>query len=133
VYLTNLIMMRSALLLGFFLVVPSLTGCQTSQSVLDRQRHDGPPIEYTLQVPPAFEVVSVDFDVAYASTMSGGGGVGGVIIPVTGSSQEQAFVKVNAVDRATGQRVLLVYGDLRRRSEPLAIIRLAQEVAAEAR
>lgn len=114
--------MRHASALAW-LALALLAGC--ARGVPDVLQVPGPyevPREYTLQIPAGYDVRSASFGASYATSVSGGVGDAAV----TGSSTQDAFVSVYAVERATGQEVLLVYGDIRRRAEPVAIIRLAR-------
>jgi hypothetical protein len=101
------------------------TGCRSEQGVLRELAPDAPAAAYTLQVPEGYEVRSVGFGATYTTSVSGGGGIGEFVLPVSGSSSQQPYVHIHALELATGLDVLLVYGDVRRRALPVAIIRLA--------
>ena len=112
--------MRRAL---FLLAAVVVAGC--SRGIPEVLQVPGPyevPREYTVQIPDGYDVRSATFGTSYAASVSGGAGD----TAVTGSSTQDAYVSVFAVERATGQEVVLVYGDIRRRAEPVAIIRLAR-------
>ncbi len=75
-----------------------------------------PTRDVLLQIPDGLEIRSVDYDVALYSDVSGGDltftSVGG-----------RAFVKVVAVDRRTGEQVLLLYENITKRPTPIQVIR----------
>jgi hypothetical protein len=105
------------------LIALPLAGC-AEHPMLRNLPPDAPVAEYTVQIPEGYEVRSVGFGAAYDTSVSGGGGIGTLALPVSGSSSQQPYVHVHVVERATGQHVLLVYADIRRRTEPVALIRL---------
>lgn len=91
-----------------------LVGCRSSSPLpISLERHTGPPREYRIEIPDGFEVRSAGFGASYEA--SGSESV---------SSTQYPYVHVFATERATGQPVLLVYGDLRRQPTPVAIVRL---------
>jgi hypothetical protein len=106
------------------LVAILLTGCRSEQGVLRELAPDAPAAEYTLQVPEGYQVRTVGFGATYTTSVSGGERIGELVFPVSGSSAQQPYVHIHATEQATGQDVLLVYGDIRRRVLPIAIIRL---------
>ena len=73
---------------------------------------------YDLELPADLEIKSVDFSATTFSDVSGTphGPVG---TTVTG----RAFVRVYAVDKASGEQFLLLYEDITRRKRPVEIIR----------
>ena len=95
----------------------ALAGCRGSREVLPRLSPGAPPLEYTLDVPAGFDVVRTEFGASYATSISGDN-------VLTGASATNAYVYVYATERATAQQAVLVYGDLRERTTPIAIIRL---------
>ena len=114
-------------------VVP-LTGCWSARAV-----NTLPPpasaraetVEHVLDLPEGLEVRWVDYDAALA------GNVSGAINPdvptaVTTSLYGRAFVKVFAVERATGEEVLLVYDNIAQRSAPARVIRFRRPAAERA-
>ena len=111
--------MRAALSIGLVACV-ALGGCRGNRDVLRPLPAGAPAVEYSVQIPAGYEVRSAGFGAAYTTSVSGGGGD----VPVSGSSAQDAYLSVYAVERATGQEVVLVYGDIRRRPDPVAIIRL---------
>jgi hypothetical protein len=68
-----------------------------------------PVREYTLEIPPNLEVRNVDFS---ATEFKHGDEVGG-----------RGFLKVYAVDRGSGEAVLLIFEDIAHRKQPLQVIR----------
>lgn len=102
----------------------ALGACRGERAILQDLPPDAPAAEFTLRVPDGYEIRSIGFGAAYATDVSGGGSAGEVVIPVSGSSTQKAYVHVYAVERATGQDVLLVYADIRRRPDPVAIVRI---------
>lgn len=74
-----------------------------------------PVVEFDLEVPSNLEIRQVDFVATEYSTDYEGrysGAIGG-----------RAFLKVYAVDRTTGDAVLLLYEDIERRKQPVQIVR----------
>ena len=72
--------------------------------------------EYVLDLPEGLEIRSVDYDATVAGNVSGAAEV------VSTSIYGRAFVKVFAVERATGEEVLLIYENLGERSTPVQIM-----------
>jgi hypothetical protein len=114
----------SRILVALLLLTIGLTGCRPERALLRDLGPDAPMAEYTVQVPEGYEVRSVGFGAGYDTSVSGGGYPGGLSLPVSGSSSQRPYLHVYAVEQATGQEVLLLYGDIRRRVEPVVIIRL---------
>lgn len=110
--------------LAVCLATLALAGCHTERAILRNLDPDAPAAEYTIRIPDGYDVRSAGFGAAYATSVSGGVDVNGISQPVSGSSYQQPYVHVYAVERATGQEVLLVFGDMRRRADPVAIVRL---------
>jgi len=74
-----------------------------------------PVQEFSLELPPNLEVRHVDFSATEFATDHNGmyaGAVGG-----------RAFLKVYAVDRESGEAVLLIYEDIAHRKQPVQVIR----------
>ena len=104
-----------------------LAGCSKgyADTLLPTAEADAPPPEYSVQIPDGYDVRSVDYDAAlvgiasgeYTSTRVAGRGV----------------VTVCAVERATGDEVVLVYDDVQSRPTPTAVIRLDRAPAPRAR
>ncbi len=103
----------------------ALTGCRSQEAVLRSLPPDAPPIEYSLRIPEGYDVRSAGFGATYKPGDAGNGYlVGPLFLSTDGSAQQQSFVHVFAVERATGQEVLLVYGGDGQRADPLLIYRL---------
>ena len=99
---------------GLFL----LAGCAHRIDTLPPVAKPGAPLrEITLEIPEGFEVRSIDYDAAMYSSVSGSGGM------TSTSAGGRAFVKVLAVERSSGQQVLLLYENVSARSQPVEIIR----------
>ncbi|MFL5540631.1 MAG: hypothetical protein ACJ8J0_16695 [Longimicrobiaceae bacterium] len=106
----------------------ALAGCvRTVNTLPPVTRPDAPIQEQTLYVPPGLEIRSVDYEASLYSDVSGGGSQ---LVPTTTSPGGRAFVKVFAVDRKTGEQVLLLYEDITRRPRPIAIIRFREDAGA---
>ena len=99
--------MRSTLLAALLTSTALLTGCGSTNTLLPVAQPWQATREYVLKLPDNYEIRSVDFE---ASTDSSG---------VKG----RGFVKVLAVDRRSGEQVLILYENISVRSEPVAIIR----------
>lgn len=97
------------------LALGGLFGCRgTSPLPISLERHAGPPREYRIEIPDGFEVRSAGFGASYEASGNA----------TSVSSWQYPYVHVFATEQATGQPVLLVYGDLRRQPTPVAIVRL---------
>ena len=90
-------------------------------------RLDGPPTaraadalppEYRIEIPDGYDVQSVDYDASYVGLT--GGAEGTATTKVGG----RGVVAVYALQRATGDRVVLVYDNIEQRPTPSAIIHL---------
>jgi hypothetical protein len=84
--------------------------------------------EITLEIPDGFEVRSVDYDAAMYSDVSGTPGILGGTSTTLGG---RGFVKVLAVERSSGQQVLLLYENVSQRSQPVQIIRFRSAPSVE--
>ena len=73
-----------------------------------------------LEIPEGMEIRSIDYDATMYSDVSGTSGNFGVTSTSVGG---RAFVKVVAVERSTGEQVLLLYENILERSGPIQIIR----------
>ena len=109
--------MRASLLL---VACAALGGCRANRDVLRPLPAGAPAAEYGVEIPAGYDVHSAGFGASYRTSVDGGAGGA----PVMGSSAQNAYLSVYATERATGQEVVLVYGDIRTRAEPVAIIRL---------
>jgi ketosteroid isomerase-like protein len=111
-------MMKTTVLAGTLL----LAGCTHTVNTLPPLAAPGAALqEITLQIPDGLEVVSIDYDAALFSDVSGysSASIGGTSTSLGG----RAFMKVHAVDRVTREQVLLLYEDVTKRTEPIQIIR----------
>jgi hypothetical protein len=100
-------MMKTTVLAGTLL----LAGCTHTVNTLPPLAAPGAALqEITLQIPNGLEVVSIDYDAALFSDVSGysSASIGGTSTSLGG----RAFVKVHAVDRVTREQVLLLYEDV---------------------
>ena len=72
---------------------------------------------YDLELPADLEIKAVDFSATTYADVSGApqGAVGSTV-------NGRAFVKVYAVQKTTGEQVLLLYEDITRRRRPVQII-----------
>ena len=113
-------MRRLSLLLTVLVV--ALSGCRQSRPLLRTLPAGATALEAAIEIPDGYDVRTAGFGASYNTHVSGG----------SGSSTQQPYVYVHAVERATGQNVLLVYGDIRRRAEPVLIVRMQPERAATA-
>ncbi len=103
--------------LGGAAVLIALAACRPVNTVPAPVRPTDPIQEYDLQIPGNLEVRHVDFSATAYADASGtpdhtGATVGG-----------RAFLKVYAVDRTTGESVLLLYENIAERKQPVQIIR----------
>lgn len=91
-----------------------LGGCRGSRSVLYDARPGRAPQEYAVDVPPRYEVRSAGFGAAHAVSVSRG----------SGTPDERPYLHLYAVDRETGDEVVLIYADIRTQRTPTTMIRL---------
>jgi hypothetical protein len=80
--------------------------------------------EITLQIPAGLEVKSVNYNATMYANVSGTSGNYGVTSTDAGG---RAFVQVVAVDRDSGEQVLLLYENITQRPAPFQIIRFRTE------
>lgn len=114
-------MNRSRLVFVVSFMLPLLGGCSRTVNTLPPvSRADAPLQEITLEIPDGLEVRSVDYDATMFSNVSGTSGTYGVTSTSVGG---RAFVKVFAVDRGSGEQVLLLYENIVERPRPIQIIR----------
>jgi hypothetical protein len=78
------------------------------------------PQEVTLQIPEGFDIQSVSYSATMYPNVSGTSGTYGVTTTTAGG---RAFVQVLAVDRNSGEQVLLLYENVAQRAHPIQIIR----------
>jgi hypothetical protein len=101
---------------GVLISAVNLAGCHPINTVPDTALPKDPIREFKLELPPNLEVRHIDFSATqYATDENGiyGGQTGG-----------RAFIKVYAVDRVTGESVLLLYENIGKRKQPLQMIRI---------
>ena len=109
-------------------VVPILLALTLSSAACSSTVNTLPPVtaptaplqEVVLEIPDGLEIRSVDYDATMYSDVSGMSGSYGVTSTSVGG---RAFVKVVAVDRKTGEQVLLLYENIHQRPKPIQIIR----------
>ena len=108
-------------LMGTGIALLLLGGCTRTVNTLPPvTRPDAPLQEITLEIPDGLEVRSVDYDASMFSNVSGTSGTYGVTTTAVGG---RAFVKVFAIDRGSGEQVLLLYENIAERPRPIQIIR----------
>lgn len=112
--------MRLALLVALAL---SIAGCGSSyrSTLLPTAEAGGPPPQYRVVVPEGYDVLSVDYDASLVGIASGE--------DTSTEVKGRGVLAIHAVERATGDEVVLVYDDIQGRPRPSAIIRLDPEVA----
>ncbi|MEM1117214.1 MAG: hypothetical protein AAF845_01920 [Bacteroidota bacterium] len=106
-----------------------LVGCGPGyRSTLLPTAEAGAPLpEYGVVVPDGYEVLSVDYDAALVGIATGNQ------FSTRTSVRGLGVLAVYAVERETGQRVVLVYDDLEARPRPTAVIRLEPETVGQAK
>ena len=103
------------------LIALSSSACSRTVNTLPPVSKPGAPLsEISLEIPPGLEVRSVDYDASMFSDVSGLSGQYGYTSTSVGG---RAFVKVYAVERESGEQVLLLYENIAQRSKPIQIIR----------
>lgn len=105
---------------GLLLSLALLTGCSKGypDTLLPTADAGAPAPEYRIEVPDGYDVRSVDYDAALVGIASGN--QYGTNTHVRG----RGVVAIYAVERATGDEVVLVYDDIQTRPSPSAVIRL---------
>ena len=101
--------------LALVAALAALAGCSNS-SVIPDVDLDAPTAAFALDLPAGYRVVdaSADSDLAVDD----------------GSTDRQTFLNVLAEHVATGERVLIVYEDVHKRSSPIAVFRFREGAAA---
>ncbi|WP_420455463.1 hypothetical protein [Rubrivirga sp.] len=101
-----------------------LAGCGGyGSTLLPTAEPDEVPYEYRVEVPDGYDVRSVDYD---ASLVGLSNGESSTVV------RGRGVVTVYAVERATGQEVVLIYDDVLARSSPTAIVRIERTPLAQA-
>lgn len=91
--------------------------CNRTVNTLPRLARPASPVEQILlQIPEGLEIRSVDYDAAMYSEATDAN----LSFALVGG---RAFVKVMAVDRRTGELVLLLYENITQRAAPIQVIR----------
>lgn len=92
----------------------AITACFPVNTVPEPVRPADPVEEFDLEIPGNLDVRHVDFSATMFSQTSGShhSSVGG-----------RAFLKVYAVDRASGESVLLIYENVAERKQPVQVFR----------
>ena len=100
-----------------------LAGCGGGfrTTLLETAEAGQPAPEYRVSIPDGYEVMSVDYDAALVGFASGDSS--GTSTTLGG----KGVLSVYAVERATQQRVVFVYDDVRGRATPTAVIRLSED------
>ena len=104
--------------LALVLPLVALAGCSPGygSTLLPTAEAGAPAPEYRIDVPDGYDVRSVDYDASLVGIASGER----TSTRVAG----RGVVAIYAVERATGQEVVLVYDDVQNRPAPSAVIRL---------
>lgn len=90
-------------------------GCHPLNTVPRPALPEDPIQEFTLELPPNLEVRQIDFSATEYATDEQG--------RYSGETGGRAFIKVFAVDRVTGESVLLLYENVGFRKQPIQVIR----------
>ena len=96
----------------------ALAGCGPGYrtTLLQTAEPGAPPPEYRVEIPEGYDVLAVDYDAALVGIASGEN--------TSTSVEGKGVVTVHAVERATGDEVVLIYDDVPARRTPTAVIRL---------
>ena len=105
-------------LLPLVLIVLSACAPGYQSTLLPTAEAGAPPPEYRIQIPDGYDVRSVDYDASLVGIASGNQ------YSTSTDVRGRGVVAVYAVERATGQEVVLVYDDVAARPTPTAILRL---------
>ena len=109
------------------LIAIASAACTSTINTLPPVTDPAAPVqEVSLQIPEGLDVRSVHYSATMYPNVSGTSGSYGVTSTSVGG---RAFVQVVAVDRETGEQVLLLYEDIAQRSEPIQIIRFRTDGA----
>jgi hypothetical protein len=92
-----------------------LLGCQPLNTVPAPLAPEEPTQQYELVLPGNLEVHNVEFSAALVSR--------GSVNDPSGGVEGRGFVKVYAVDRDSGDSVLLIYENVAERKEPVQVVR----------
>ena len=104
-----------------------LAGCRPINTLPDPVSPTDPVQEFALEIPANLEVRHVDFS---ATTFADDAAIRQGPRTAVGG---RGFIEVYAVDRATGEAVLLIYEDVGMRKQPLQIIRFKNVPGGQAR
>jgi hypothetical protein len=99
------------------MVLAVVTGCGPVNTVPAPVAATDPVQEYSLEIPANLEVRHVDFAATTFSYVSG------TLDLASTAVGGRAFLKVYAVDRTSGESVLLLYENIARRHRPVPVIR----------
>lgn len=94
-----------------------LVGCSPVNTVPPPVSPEAAIQEFALEIPAGLEVRNVDFTASLYSDVSG---TPNAVGSATGG---RAFLKVYAVDRKSGESVLLLYENIEKRKRPVQVIR----------
>lgn len=119
--------MRFAPVLPLLLALPACA--RVVDTLPPRTTPNAAVVESTLYVPAGLEIRNVDYVASLYSNVGGGGVSAGIGMPNVTSVGGRAFIKVFAVDRRTGEQVLLLYENVSERPRPIQIIRFRAEGA----
>ena len=93
-------------------VVVALAGCSSNRTVVPGVGIEEPTAYFTLSLPEGYRVVEASAETEVRGT--------------DGSSRSRAYLSVLAEHVETGRRVLLIYQDVNRRTEPVAVYRFEE-------
>lgn len=94
-----------------------LVGCSPVNTVPPPVSPEAAVQEFELEIPAGLEVRNVDFTASLYSDVSG------TPTAVGSATGGRAFLKVFAVDRKSGESVLLLYENIEKRKRPVQVIR----------
>ena len=95
------------------------TGCSSTINTLPPVGGSVTPIqEVLLDIPAGLEIRSIDYSATMYPDVSGTGSG-----PMSTTAGGRAFVQVVAMDRVSGEQVLLLYENIMERRQPIQIIR----------
>jgi hypothetical protein len=107
-------------------IIPALlllAACRPVNTVPAPVSPTDPVQEFALDLPANLEIRHVDFSATTFSDVSGSES------SVATSVGGRAFLQVYAVDRSTGESVLLLYENIARRKQPIQVIRFRAATA----
>ena len=105
-------------LLPLVLIVLSACAPGYQSTLLPTAEVGAPPPEYRIQIPDGYDVRSVDYDASLVGIASGNQ------YSTSTDVRGRGVVAVYAVERATGDEVVLIYDDVAARPTHTAILRL---------